>query len=92
MNAPKAEPINTEWIPIKKKTRAPKVLKWFDNPYFVQKEANFPTEEPNFNEVIKDTKTRLHDKKPEKKIKLKGEKICILRSLKSIRRTGYFEF
>ena len=52
--------------------RAPKVLQWFDNPYFIQKapEKEFQKDVKNEIEI---SKTKLHDLKPEKKV----EKISI---------------
>ena len=52
--------------------RAPKVLKWFDNPYFIQKAPEKEFQKDVKNEILS-SKTKLHDTKPEKKV----EKISI---------------
>ena len=53
--------------------RAPKVLQWFDNPYFIQQEPEKPLTNNLLNE-IEISKTKLQDTKPEKQ---KPEKISI---------------
>ena len=53
--------------------RAPKVLQWFDNPYFIQQEPKKPLTN-NLQNEIEISKTKLHDISPEK---VKPEKISI---------------
>ena len=53
--------------------RAPKVLQWFDNPYFIQQEPQKPLTN-NLQNEIEISKTKLHDLNPEK---VKPEKISI---------------